>query len=434
MKTIQFYTCLCLLLIALFSNEAKSQEAIDLTELKAPSSPAFSILGVQPNDIARPKTFEALEANLFSSISGENNTILPNNYALEFSPYWLMSHPKVQYKQLQPSFGQTVLQNASISVATNQYQGSEDTSLIFSKMGFGFRTMLIEGKTDSKVQELVLDQLQKRVVLSQVVLHMLVENTQLTDLNEIRDAIEKEFISAGLSEEQAGQDANEIYQVMKQINENNNKSSSIEESKRLIEKTNEFLIADQETSNRIINAAKSLQEANLDKKGFMIEFAGALVLDFPENNTNYSKVTKYGVWLTPGYRFKDVNGKSGNTIELLGVMRYLRNEAATDFSDNIDLGLRAGIGIKKLSFSGEIIHRYQRVLVSETTQNGFITKTTKSLSDTRYDFNIEYKISDKLVLAYTFGQNFTFNTEFAGNLISVASLNFGFGGPKMELQ
>ncbi len=263
---------------------------------------------------------------------------------------------------------------------------------------------------------------------------MLVENTQLTDLSDIRDTIESEFISAGLSEEQASQDANEIYQVMKQINDNNNKSSSIVESRKLIEKTSEFLIADQENSNRITNAAKSLQEANLDKKGFMIELAGALVLDFPENNTNYSKVTKYAVWLTPGYRFKDVNGKSGNIIELLGVMRYLRNEAATDFSDNIDLGLRAGIGIKKLSFSGEIIHRFQRVLVSETTQNGFITKTTKSLSDTRYDFNIEYKLSDKLVLAYTFGQNFTFNTEFAGNLISVASLNFGFGGPKTELK
>ena len=434
MKTIQIYTCLSLLLIAIFSNEAKSQEAIDLTELKAPSSPAFSILGVQPNDIARPKTFEALEANLFSSISGENSTILPNNYALEFSPYWLMSHPKLQYKQMQPGFGQTIIQNASFSVATNQYKNSEDTATIFSKMGFGFRTMLVEGKTDSKVQELVLDQLQKRVVLSQVVLHMLVENTQLTDLSDIRDTIESEFISAGLSEEQASQDANEIYQVMKQINDNNNKSSSIVESRKLIEKTSEFLIADQENSNRITNAAKSLQEANLDKKGFMIELAGALVLDFPENNTNYSKVTKYAVWLTPGYRFKDVNGKSGNIIELLGVMRYLRNEAATDFSDNIDLGLRAGIGIKKLSFSGEIIHRFQRVLVSETTQNGFITKTTKSLSDTRYDFNIEYKLSDKLVLAYTFGQNFTFNTEFAGNLISVASLNFGFGGPKTELK
>ncbi|HMT28906.1 MAG TPA: hypothetical protein PKD91_06475, partial [Bacteroidia bacterium] len=138
MKTIQIYTCLSLLLIAIFSNEAKSQEAIDLTELKAPSSPAFSILGVQPNDIARPKTFEALEANLFSSISGENSTILPNNYALEFSPYWLMSHPKLQYKQMQPGFGQTIIQNASFSVATNQYKNSEDTATIFSKMGFGF--------------------------------------------------------------------------------------------------------------------------------------------------------------------------------------------------------------------------------------------------------------------------------------------------------
>jgi hypothetical protein len=194
------------------------------------------------------------------------------------------------------------------------------------------------------------------------------------------------------------------------------------------------LIADPSVSSRIKNAAKNLQEANLDKKGFMVELAGAFVLDFPENNTNYSKVTKYGVWLTPGYRFKDISGKSGNIIELLGVIRYLRNEAVTDFSDNFDLGLRAVIGIKKLSFSGEIIHRNQSVLISSTTQDNIVTKTTKTLSDTRYDFNIEYKLSDKLVLSYTFGQNFTFNTEFVGNLISVASLNFGFGGPKTDLQ
>ncbi|MBL0340846.1 MAG: hypothetical protein IPP71_07935 [Bacteroidetes bacterium] len=395
-----------MLFTVLNSTWTKAQEVIDFNRIKSALFPCFSILGVQPNDVARPKTFEALEANLFSSFSGENNSILPNNYALEFSPYWLMSHPKLQYKQLQPSFGQTVLQNASISVATNQYKNSEDTALIFSKMGFGFRTMLVEGKTDSKVQELVLDQLQQRVVLSQVVLQMLSENTQLTDLNEIRDAIEKEFIAAGLSEEQAGNDANEIYQVMKQSNSNDNKSASMEESRKLIEKTSDFLIADPSVSSRIKNAAKNLQEANLDKKGFMVELAGAFVLDFPENNTNYSKVTKYGIWLTPGYRFKDVSGKSGNIIELLGVIRYLRNEAVTDFSDNFDLGLRAVIGIKKLSFSGEIIHRNQSVLLSSTTQDNIVTKTTKTLSDTRYDFNIEYKLSDKLVLSYTFGQNF----------------------------
>ena len=44
-----------------------------LNKLKAPSSPAASILGLQPTEILEPKSYEALETAIYSNFTNDNN-------------------------------------------------------------------------------------------------------------------------------------------------------------------------------------------------------------------------------------------------------------------------------------------------------------------------------------------------------------------------
>jgi hypothetical protein len=58
-----------------------------LDALTTPSSPASTILGMQPSAILQPKSYRALEAAVFSNFNDtDGNGIIPNNFGLEFMP------------------------------------------------------------------------------------------------------------------------------------------------------------------------------------------------------------------------------------------------------------------------------------------------------------------------------------------------------------
>ena len=55
----------------------------NLNAVSAPTSPASSVLDMQPNSGLAPKTYQALEAALYSNFfNGVEGITVPNNFAL----------------------------------------------------------------------------------------------------------------------------------------------------------------------------------------------------------------------------------------------------------------------------------------------------------------------------------------------------------------
>ncbi|MDZ7695250.1 MAG: hypothetical protein U5K69_29740 [Balneolaceae bacterium] len=64
-----------------------------LTDIKAPSSPAAALLGVQPQSVLAPKSYRALETAVYSNfLNNAGAAAIPNDFGLEFTPYWAKDH------------------------------------------------------------------------------------------------------------------------------------------------------------------------------------------------------------------------------------------------------------------------------------------------------------------------------------------------------
>ena len=61
MNLIRLAFWVCLLLISMY---AAGQNDPTLSSLTTPAAPAYTILGIQPNEISRPKSLDALETSI----------------------------------------------------------------------------------------------------------------------------------------------------------------------------------------------------------------------------------------------------------------------------------------------------------------------------------------------------------------------------------
>lgn len=153
-------------ILALMVGVAVSTEAQDFSfdDLRAPSSPAFSLAGISPTSIERPSSAKAFGLSLFQASAGTDNG-MPRNIAMEFSPYWWKSKPELTFdKYYNQDPLQNVLQSLTFSLATyevNSANNSEDTGL-----GFGFTYNILSGKKnpDLELQVKALKDLQKKAL------------------------------------------------------------------------------------------------------------------------------------------------------------------------------------------------------------------------------------------------------------------------------
>jgi hypothetical protein len=423
MKTLtKIILFICLLIV-----ESTAQEAIDLSELKPPSSPAFTILGLQPTEIARPKTYEALEASLLNSFFQENNFSLSNNLALEFSPYWLVSHPNLTFERyIDPSIEDNILYSSSLSLGTIRYSSEIDTNIISTDIAIGYRTMIFAGECLKKNKDLIkiIMSGQSLILDSYAIVPYYLEtcNTIADLIDSLENNVEIFWTDKSAEEVQYRKRiVNEII-IPYVITKN---EFDYETAKEMILQDLPNKLSELEEYKVITEAAAELENANKDNVGFLLEFAAAFVLGFPSSKFQYSNIPKWGIWLTPTYRLEN------QTFEFIGLLRFITNEIPSQFSDNYDFGAKINYQLDKFALSAECIGRYQRATISQETINDTTTKKISS-TDLKTVINVDYRITDNLILTYSFGQDFDLNTKFNNNLISIFSLNFGIGGPTTD--
>jgi hypothetical protein len=118
---------------------------VELDHFRTPPSPAFVLLGIEPNSVERPSTPQAVGASIVSAAK--------HGGALEIAPYWLAPRRRLTFDDYyNPGLGQAMLQTFTVSFATGARD--ENTDTLGKSVGVGFRTMLVQGSPTAKLKEL----------------------------------------------------------------------------------------------------------------------------------------------------------------------------------------------------------------------------------------------------------------------------------------
>ena len=265
-----------------------AQNKIDLSDLEMPSSPAFILLDVAPTSIDRPTTTKAFSTSILNSINQNNGT--PENYALEFAPYWFFKHEKLDalgYWGIKKTLDGTKqrpfsqVRYGNISFATVKPSNTTDSAgsmQELTNMSFGIRTTLIQYRSTKDVKDLVALHQAHAARLSQI---------------------------------------------------NNDPNLTPDEVLEKL-KNDTFLSENAEKIKAVLNR----------KPVFALDFAGAAAWSFTNNNYNSIDVNRAGAWLTANYSGALKKNSADNYLNIYAVSRLMRdnntlNEAGQLSSSNV---------------------------------------------------------------------------------------------------
>jgi hypothetical protein len=434
-----------LYLLLLFSAPALAQKNTDdikLDELKTPSSPGFTILGVQPTEISRPKSWRELETNLSNSFFQDNRLVIPKNIAVEFNPFFTLNNinpsnsPSFVYGQEQKGFNWNTLRyNSSFSLATGDFKTYNDTSKTNPRMGIGYRTQFAEFKPTPKGSDAfrALMATQRNIALITTALKVLQTDTSASFTN-IMDVLSylKKSIYKDLSESFRLSDTVEVYKLLEnRLREPGKELITEGKSKaEIVAQLNQIMVAITDQAEFMSNY-NLVAESLTQRYGLCVEFATALLLDFPTSNISFSKMPKFGLWFTGTYRTK--NGY----FEFGGLARILSSKFDTlSRFNNFDFGGRVMIEGERWSINAELIQRFQWEVVNNTNTTGSGGQITlKYNADFKTSLTANYRLTQDMLLTYTFGNDFTINTEnqqLSQALGSRLGITYAFGGPKVQ--
>lgn len=344
-------------------------------KLRTPDSPAFVVLGVSPSEIQRPTTPRALTIAVNQFISGAD-IIVPKNFALEVSPYWLFPHPDLTLKELEKRGVENIVRSFTVSVGTTQtvrtvtdaMGGTTDHT--DSDIGFGIRTSLYQEPftTQSKCSEF---------------LQQVAQAAKLTQAE--RDAIEVKHGKGTPAYSAANQDAaaQEIADEMK---------------KRI-----------KDIESKVAEDVKCFTSAAV-AKGWAVDFAAALGVHSADSQVTQAKtsVDVGAAWFAGSYTATDMSA--------VVLARFMGRRTDTDPQYVLDSGL-------------SLIWKSQDYAVSI---EGLVRRRLSGPGEPwtgKADLSAEYEITSGTWVTLTFGKDFEVSPGEVGALFTLANLKWGIGKP-----
>ena len=349
-----------------------AQSKLALEDLQMPTSPAFILLDVAPSSIERPTTTKAFTTVILNSIN-ENNGI-PENYAVDFAPYWFFKHKNlsaIKYwgfkstdgKYKETPFSQARFGNVSAAaIRSNIPIDSLETQKYVNNVAIGFRTTIFQIRGSEAVKDLV-------------------------DLN----AKHKEHLKDLMKDPTIPK--HELANI-------------IAEDKKLLMYVTEI----QSVLNR--------------KPLFAIDLAAAGSWSINNNDFKSIESNRMGAWLTFSYS-KSLNKKAKlikdnylniyATARVLNDNNYLNEEGKITTASMSDFGGKLEFELDRFSLSYEYLMRYN---LSESKQQTY-----------RSSGAINYRASDQFLISAAFGKNF----GSTNNLITQISINWGLNSKKQSV-
>jgi hypothetical protein len=336
------------ILLAFFlCRPAAAQKEIGLQELQVPTSPGFILLDAAPADIDRPATAKAFGLSILNSFN--TKTFLPNDFGLEFIPFWFFRHPKMdpmKFLGMDPSLDQKIFSAVKFTGFSVSFVNQTDTAgkLSWNNVAFGASTTLVRWRDPDDARQLVM------------------LDTLLTG----RIAVIQEDLI---------------------INRND---------------TSREALARAISGDEILNAcAGRIREILARRPVFEITGAAAVNLAFRNRDFSTLRTARAGIWLNMIFSKclnKKRSGNKTNYINFYGFGRYLYDDALyrSDTSEGsqslMDAGFRAELELGRFSLSGEYLHRFN------LDQPVFDTFRASGL--------VRFRISEAIFVYGTLGKNF----------------------------
>jgi len=371
-------------LLPLFQVHGQESAPPAFNLIRTPTSPGFVLLGVAPTAVERPNTPAALGLSVLNTTGSFSS--LPQNYAVDFSPYWLFPHPRLTWQQdTTRTLTESVMRTGTLSIATAQL-GSEAAPV--TGLAVGLRTALLSGRvTSPAINSLVMAE---SLLAAQASLFNRHLNEVLSGLR-LDEQRERELI-------EAGEDTVRIVEIINRY--------AIREDSIRTALMNDPQIASSSGADEQLNEALARVS---EREGFALEAAFALMWQAPGMVIDSASFSRFGVWLTPSYQ--------GRTVSVVGVVRFLSNEIQSSM-DLIDLGARVLYTHDLLAVSGEYVHR-------------IFTGSGTPRSQHRIAGLVEYRALDDVWLQVTVGKDY--DPSVTGSLIARLGISFHFSRERYKL-
>lgn len=339
-------------------------------QLRTPVSPAFVVLGVTPTAVERPNTPTDLAFSVLNHSAAL--TSLPRDVALEFSPYWLVSHPKLEWRDdVRRSIGASIARTATISFATAELG---TTGRPVTGLSIGLRAAPFSGQLADTAQ---IVELEKALTAASVALQLRLASVQAEKRAAIRSLRTQEERVAAAAHFDA---------ILTRLTDSLNRAPP-----------------DADRAERD-SAAEVFRDFSQTRRGFVLEIAGGAALQAPNATADSASLFRWGAWLTAGYE--------GPTWSFVFVNRFLASNADSTF-DGLDVGMRIMWTAKRYALSTEGVFR-------SFTQSG------APANQYRVAGIIDFEVQHGLWLTGTFGRDYS--AAAPGSLIAQFGLSMNVGG------
>ncbi len=370
-----FLLCSCAIMAQ--TNEEDEAVSASLSMLLVTYPPGFILLEDAPASIERPTSATDLLLTVVNRT--DDLTKLPEGFALEVAPYWLVAGSDLTYDEYAnpQNIGLSILQTLSLSVAT-----SAD---IPASLAPGVRFSILRGQIDKQFDNYVkrLDEIYEKldnvlIEFSQEYMKRHVTDGQILELKkQLREAEDKQTI-APLIETLIGQREAALKQ-------------EVEDEVRT------KLLGDLETIKQEIS------QLRIKRIGAKLDVAASMVIDFQDRSFEDPEITRWGGWMNGGYEWR----KWG----LLGVVSAIIEEIDLSNDISLDFGARAFLNIENLPFA--------------VSAEGVARRRDQNDWDWRLAFLFDYIVAKNTTVSFTFGRDFEGNQS--GNLLAMVNLVTGIG-------
>ncbi len=373
----------------------KSLCAQDISKLTIPTSPAFSILNFEPSAIMRPTNVKSLATDILNSFDKDGKLKL--NLGLEVAPYWLSSHPNLTRAQyLQPNTAQTFLQSLSISAASVKDSASGN-----NKLSVGFRFKLYNGEP-VKALEIASVELKSKTTVVSIIngIKNVVDANTINTKQKAIDAIEKALVTKNIEKaiiEKVKKDAASV-------------SADYTDATADIKLFLDNLIGIR--VDAYAELAKGVSNLLYDRKGFVLEFAGASGF----NTSNKNSVEKIGFWGNASY-FVSADDLFTFTS------RYMFKNADTA-SSNIDVGLGFLKKNNQYNISVEYMARFYSAQMSDINISNQPIKRIEKQFTYRLAAQAAYAINKDVSINLSLGKDFDSPFISRSGFFSILGVNY----------
>lgn len=347
--------------------QAQNKDSINLTEIETPATPAFTLLDQAPTLIAKPNSGKAFMTSIENSFQNSNNGV-PQNYAVEFTPFWFFNHPKMtalKFMGYDPVNDKQLVFNglskATVSFAYVNTLGKDSiTNSAKANYSIGLSFNIISIRSGQEITNL------KKANLEMV--------EYLKNLNQQ----EKD---AGINDSLAVADLDQYHKKMKA-----------------------FLATHEKDS---VGARNEMQNVLKQNPVFSLDGASGYSTFFPNDNYSSNHFGRFGAWLTANLAFGIGKSSDGNPnyLNLYAVGRYIIDGTTGTTITYRDFGGKVESAFEKITFSYEYIYRADNANTNTFRSTGLI----------------KYKVSNSICIVGSFGKNF----GDVNNIISMLGINWG---------